>query len=79
MRYIVKNVATIEGISVERLVRLFRDDVQKLYELPKGVISNRGSQFAVELTKELNRILGIKMGLSIAFYLQTNGQTEQIN
>ena len=42
-------------------------------------MSDRGPQFAVELTKELNRMLGIKMKLSIAFHPQTNGQTERMN
>ena len=69
-------MATIEGILVERLVRLFRDNVWKLYGLLESVISDRISQFVVELMKELNRMLGIKMRLSIAFHLQTNGQTE---
>ena len=69
-------MATIEGILVERLVRLFRDNVWKLYGLLESVISDRRSQFVVELMKELNRMLGIKMRLSIAFHLQTNGQTE---
>jgi len=55
---------------------LFRDNVWKLHKLPGSVISNKGSHFAVELTKELNRILGIEMRLLIAFYLQTNRQTE---
>jgi len=42
-------------------------------------VSDRGPQFAVELTKELNRILGIRTKLSTAFYSQTDGQTEHIN
>jgi len=69
-------VATIEGILVERLVRLSRDNVWKLYGLLESVISDRRSQFVVELMKELNRMLEIKMRLSTAFHLQTNGQTE---
>jgi len=40
------------------------------------VVSDRGPQFAAELTKELNRMLGIKTKLSIIFYLQTDGQIE---
>jgi len=69
-------VATIEGTLVERLVRLFRDNVWKLYGLLESVISDRRSQFVVELMKELNRTLEIKMRLSTAFHLQTNRQTE---
>ena len=71
-------VATIEGTSVEGLARLFRDNVWKLHRLPESVISDRGPQFAVELTKELNRMLGIKTKLLTAFHSQTDGQTEQI-
>jgi len=43
------------------------------------VVSDRGSQFAVEITKELNKMLEIKTKLSIFFYLQTDRQTEQMN
>jgi len=39
------------------------------------VVLDRGLQFVVELTKELNKMLGIRIKLSIAFYSQTNGQT----
>ena len=40
------------------------------------MISDRGSQFMAELMKELNRMLGIEMRLSTAFYPQTDRQTE---
>ena len=72
-------VATMEGTSVEGLARLFRNNVWKLHRLPESVVSNRGPQFAAELTRELNRMLGIKTKLSTAFYSQTDGQTEQMN
>jgi len=72
-------VATTEGTSAEELARLFRDNIWKLHRLPESVISDRGPQFAAELTKELNRMLGIKTRLSMAFYPQMNGQTERIN
>ena len=72
-------MATTERTSVKGLVRLFRDNVWKLHRLPESIVSDRGPQFAVELTKELNRMLGIKMKLSIVFYPQTDGQTEQMN
>ena len=40
---------------------------------------DRGPQFAVELTKELNQILGIETKLLMAFYPQTDGQIERMN
>ena len=72
-------VATIEEMSVEGLTRLFRDNVWKLHGLPESIVSDRGPQFAAELIKELNRMLGIETRLLIAFYPQTDGQTEWMN
>ena len=61
------------------MVKLFRDNVWKLYGLPESVISDRGPQFAAGLTKELNKMLGIETKLSTAYYPQTDGQTERTN
>ena len=72
-------VATTEETLAEGLARLFRDNVWKLHGLPESMVSDRGPQFAVELTKELNKMLGIQMKLSTAFHPQTDGQTEQMN
>ena len=72
-------VATIEGTSAEELARLFRDNVWKLHGLPESVVSDRGPQFAAELTKELNRMLRIKTKLSTTFHPQMDGQTERMN
>ena len=69
-------VATTERILAEGLARLFRDNMWKLHRFPESVISNRGPQFAVELTKKLNRMLGIEMRLSTAFHSQTDRQIE---
>ena len=51
----------------------------KLHGLPESVMSDRGLQFVVELTKELNKMLRIKTKLSTAFHPQTDGQTERMN
>ena len=68
-------VATTEKTTAEGLVKLFRDNVWKLYGLPESVISDRGPQFAAGLTKELNKMLGIETKLSMAYHLETDGQT----
>jgi len=69
-------VTTTEGTLAEGLVRLFRDNMWKLHRLPESIVSDRGPQFVVELTKELNKMLGIKTRLSIVFHPQTDGQME---
>ena len=72
-------VATTEGTSAEGLARLFWDNVWRLHRLPESMVSDRGPQFAAELTKELNRMLGIKTKLSTAFHSQTDRQTNRMN
>ena len=72
-------VATTEGTLAEGLARLFRDNVWKLHGLLESVVSDRGPQFVAELTKELNRMLGIEMKLSTVLHPQTDRQTEQMN
>ena len=66
-------MATTEGISAEGLVRLFRDNVWKLHGLPEIIVSDRRLQFATEMTKELNNMLGIETKLSTLFHPQTDG------
>jgi len=73
---IVYFVATVEGTSAEGLARFFRNNMWKLYRLPESIISDKGLQFVVKLMKELNRMLGIEMRLSIVFHLQTDKQME---
>ena len=72
-------VVTTEKTTAEGLARLFRDNVWKLHGLPENVISNIGPQFTAELTRELNKMLGIETRLSTVFYPQTDGQTEWMN
>ena len=72
-------VTTTEKTMVEGLVRLFRDNVWKLHGLLESVILNRGPQFAAGLTKKLNKMLGIETKLLMAYYPQTDGQTERTN
>jgi len=72
-------IPTTEKMSVEGLAKLFRDNMWKLYGLPESIILDRGPQFAAELMKELNGMLGIESKLSTAFHSQTNRQTERVN
>ena len=72
-------VAITEGRTAEGLVRLFQDNVWKLHGLPESMVLDRRPQFAVKLTKKLNRMLEIETRLLTVFYLQMDRQTEQMN
>jgi len=72
-------VVTTEKTTVEGLMRLFRDNMWKLHGLPESVILDRGPQFTVGLTKELNKMLGIEIRLSTAYHLEMDRQTERTN
>jgi len=41
----------------------------KLHGLPESVILDKGLQFTVGLTKELNKMLGIETKLSAAYHI----------
>jgi len=69
----------MERTMAEGLARLFRDNMWRLHGLLKSVVLDRGPQFAAELTKELNRMLGIKTKLLTAFHPQMNRQMEHMN
>jgi len=62
-------IPTIEKTIAGGLARLFRDNIWKLHSLPESIILDRGPQFAVEVIRELNMMLGINSKLSTAFYL----------
>jgi len=66
-------------VTAEGAARLFLHQVWKLYGLLKCIISDRGPQFVARFTKELYRLLGIKLVSSTAWHPQTDGQTERMN
>jgi len=70
-------VAITEKITAEGLAKLFRNNVWKLHGLPESVISDRGPQFGTELTRELNKMLGVETKLSMAYHPQTDRQMKR--
>ena len=72
-------VATTEGTSAEGLAKLFRDNMWKLHRLLENIVLDRKLQFAAEIMKELNRILGIETKLLTSYHPQTDGQMERMN
>jgi len=66
-------------VTVEGAAQLFLHYIWKLYGLPKRVVSDRRPQFVVLFTKELYRLLGIRISSSTAWHPQTDRQTEHVN
>ena len=71
--------ATTTNISLEGIAKIYRDDIWKLYRIPRKVLSDRGLQFASKFIEVLTKALGTKRQLSMAYHSQTDGQTERIN
>jgi len=72
-------IPTHTTVTAEEAARLFLHYVWKLHGLPKRVISDRGPQFVALFTKELYRLLGIRISSSTAWHPQTDGQMERVN
>ena len=72
-------IPTYTTVTAEGAARLFLYHVWKLHGLPKCVVSDRGPQFVALFTKELYRLLGIRISSSTAWHPQTDSQTECIN
>jgi transposase InsO family protein len=66
-------------ITAEQMSQLLIDNVWKRTGFPKAIISDRGPQFATQVTQELWRKLGIKQKLSTAFHPQMDGESKRVN
>jgi len=66
-------------VTAEGAARLFLHYIWKLHGLPKHVVSDHGPQFVALFTKELYRLLGIRISSSTAWHPQTDRQTECVN
>jgi len=66
-------------VTAEGIANLFLRDVWKHHGTPQTALSDRGSQFIAEFTRELYRLLSIGQALSTCYHLQTDSQTERVN
>ena len=52
--------ATITNISSEGIVKIYRNDIWKLYRVPRKILSDRGPQFTSKFMEEFTKALGTK-------------------
>jgi hypothetical protein len=57
----------------EGAAHLFLKEVWKHHGTPRVVVSDRGPQFIATFTRELYKLLGIKLAMSTAYHPQTDG------
>jgi len=72
-------IPTHTMVIAEGAARLFLHQVWKLHGLPKYIILNHRPQFVARFTRELYRLLGIKLASSTAWHPQTDRQMERVN
>ncbi|KAA3483244.1 ty3-gypsy retrotransposon protein [Gossypium australe] len=64
--------------SLQKLAKLYVAEIVRLHGVPVSIISNRDPRFTSRFLKELHEALGTRLGFSIAFHPQTDGQSERM-
>jgi hypothetical protein len=72
-------IPTHTTINAEGTTLLFFKEVWKHPGTPRVVVSDREPQFVAAFTRELYKLLGIKLAMSTAYHPQTDGQMERVN
>ena len=60
--------ATMTNISSEGIAKIYRDEIWKLHEVPRTILSDRGLQFTLKFIEEFTKVLGTKRKLSTAYH-----------
>ena len=76
---IIRLKVTTIVVLLEKIAKIYRNNIWKIHGIPKKILSNRGSQFASQFMEDLYKILRIRRILSIAYNTQTDGQIKRIN
>jgi transposase InsO family protein len=61
------------------LAELYMSKIMFLHEVPKKIMSDRGSQFTSKFWEKLHESMDTKLNFSSAYHPQTDGQTERTN
>ncbi|GJS89688.1 integrase, catalytic region, zinc finger, CCHC-type containing protein [Tanacetum coccineum] len=62
---------------MEKLTRQYLKEVVSRHGVPVSFIFDRDSKFTSHFLKSLNEALGTQLDMSLAYHLQTNGQSER--
>lgn len=62
-----------------QLAKRYISRIVCLHEVPKEIVSERGTQFTSRFWGQLHESLGTRLEFNTAFHPQTDGQTERVN
>ncbi|KAD6794687.1 hypothetical protein E3N88_05583 [Mikania micrantha] len=68
-----------EDYSMDRLAKLYINEIVMRHGVPISIISDRDSRFMSRFWQTLQHALGTQINMSTAYHPQTDGQTERTN
>nr|GEU74224.1 reverse transcriptase domain-containing protein [Tanacetum cinerariifolium] len=69
-------LAIREGYKIERLARLYINEIVERHGVPVSIITDRNSYFTSRFWKSLQKALGTRLDLSTTYHPETDGQSE---
>jgi hypothetical protein len=66
-----------ENFNVEKLSRIYIQEIVRLHGVPLNIISDRDGRFTSNFWRSLQTAMGTRLNLSTAYHPQTDGQTER--
>ncbi|GKE77216.1 putative reverse transcriptase domain-containing protein [Tanacetum coccineum] len=70
-------LAVREDYKIEKLARLYINEIVARHGVPMSIISDRDSYFTSRFWQSLQKALGTRLDLSIAYHPETDGQSER--
>ncbi|GKD69343.1 putative reverse transcriptase domain-containing protein [Tanacetum coccineum] len=70
-------LATHEDYSMEKLARLYIDEIVTRHGVPMSIILDRDRRFTSRFWQTLQKALGTRLDMSTAYHPQTNGKSER--
>ncbi|GKE26795.1 putative reverse transcriptase domain-containing protein, partial [Tanacetum coccineum] len=65
-----------EDYKMDRLARLYLNEIVAMHGVPISIISNRDSHFTSRFCQTMQEALGTRLDMSMAYHPQTDGQSE---
>jgi hypothetical protein len=72
-------IALLTGVTAASLATIFINEIYRLHEIPKTIVSDRDRVFISKFWREFFKHLGTTLSFSSSYHPQTDGQTEVLN